>query len=75
MMLIPREMEWTVLFFTHKAREWKAMADTSETAGQGSYAERQSAMWQGLSHQCMASFNSCLAKYSAGPVNTATQYI
>ena len=70
--LIPREMEWTVLFFSHKSREWKGIADTSERSGQRSYAERQSAMWQGLSQQCIASFNTCRGKYSAEPLQTAT---
>ena len=70
--MIPREMEWTVLFFRHKEREWKEMAETSETPGQRSYAEQQSTMWQGLSHQSIASFNACRSKYSAVPVDTVT---
>ena len=62
--LIRREMEWTQLFFNHKAKEWKDMADDSGTPGQRSYAEKQSAMWLGLSHESIESFNVCRTKYS-----------
>jgi hypothetical protein len=60
--LIPKEMEWTVLFFKHKAEEWQSLVDIAGTSGQRSYAERQRAMWTGLQYKTTESFNICRAQ-------------
>ena len=60
--LIPKEMEWTVLFFKHKAQEWESLVDIVGTSGQRSYAERQRAMWTGLQYKTTESFNTCRAQ-------------
>jgi len=62
--LVAKEMQWTINFFEKKAHQWKATAAALARLGQLCYVERQVSMWAGLATQAKTSFNECRIKYS-----------
>ena len=56
--LTEHEMEWTVRWYVHMAKQWKSRRDAGEpfSLGHMAYAERQMAMWNELGHVAQFSF-------------------
>jgi hypothetical protein len=60
MAVVPREMEWTVLFFKNRARRWGKLKDGTDGGlrpGHRCYAARQEAMWERFAEQAAELFH------------------
>jgi hypothetical protein len=64
--LLQREMLWTVAFFKYKKEEWKKMAIESENPRNGlaCYAEKQASTWANFEQHAETLFRG-LTRFSA----------
>lgn len=56
--LVSHEMEWTVRYFDHQAKQWSMRKSAIDTSGHRSYALRMESMWTRFATRSREVFNA-----------------
>ena len=73
LILVTHEMQWTVHYFLHKAKNWQLATDSQLISSGGkSYAHQRMVLWIKLPHIANTLYQQMLSQYLSPFVNNIT---